>query len=133
MSKSNDSFLSITDLFRLCLARWQWFVASVLICFLFAVRQILTAPYLYSRSASIMVHEDAIGNNITDKNSKEFSEIGFIKQRNNLSDILRHITSLEVLMEVARKDQKGLTETQALTVAFPLSSSNIFSRPSWQP
>lgn len=117
MSKSNDSFLSITDLFRLCLARWQWFVASVLICFLFAVRQILTAPYLYSRSASIMVHEDAIGNNITDKNSKEFSEIGFIKQRNNLSDILRHITSLEVLMEVARKDQKGLTETQALTVA----------------
>lgn len=116
-TKTNDSFVTITDLLYSCIARWRWFVASVVICLLFAVRHIFTAPYLYSRSASIMVREDAIGNNATDKNSKDFTDIGFLKQKNNLVDIVRHITSLDVLMEVAKRSGKAQDESKVLGVA----------------
>lgn len=117
MGKSNDKFLTIGDLWHLCYARWWWFAASVSFCLLLAVRHILTAPYLYSRSASIMVHEDLVGNNVTDKNSKDFTELGFVKQKSNLTDVLRHIKSLEVLMEVAYRSKEIKTPEEALSVA----------------
>ena len=116
-NKTSDNFVTITDLLRHCIARWRWFVASIVICFLFAVRYLLTTPYLYSRSASIMVNEDVAGSNATDKNSKDFSDIGFLKQKNNLTDIVRHITSLDVLMEVANRIGEPLDISQALTTA----------------
>lgn len=116
-NKSTDNFVTIADLLLSCIVRWRWFVVSIGICLLFAVRYILTAPYLYSRSASIMVHEEAVGSNATDKNSKDFSDIGFLKQKNNLVDIVRHITSLDVLMEVANRSGKPLNESEVLSVA----------------
>ena len=102
MSKSNESFLTIADLGHLCVTRWRWFVASVLICLLFAVRYLLTTPYLYTRNASILVCEEMKGNDATDKNSKDFNQIGFVKQNNNITDVVSQITSLNVLLEVAR-------------------------------
>lgn len=101
-NRTTDNSLSITDLWHLCITRWRWFVASVAICLLFAVKYLLTAPYLYSRFATIMVNENALGNNVTDKNSKEFNDIGFVKQKSNVGDVVRHICSLDVLMEVAK-------------------------------
>ena len=117
MSKSNDSSITVIDLWRLCIRRWKWFVVSFFVCLLFAVRYILTAPYLYTRSASIMVREDAIGSNATDKNSKEFSDIGFVKQKNKISDVVRHMTSLDVLMEVAKRRTDSLSDHEAFVVA----------------
>lgn len=121
-NKTNDNFLSITDLWHLCINRWRWFVASLFICTLFAVRYLLTTPYLYNRSASIMVYEDAIGNNATDKNSRDFNDIGLFKQKNNVSDIVRHITSLDILMEVANRLGEPLDIPQAQAVAEGIQS-----------
>lgn len=121
-NKTNGSSLTIADLFHLCMARWRWFVVSIIICLSFAVRYLLTTPYLYTRSATIMVHEDAVGNNATDKNSKDFSDIGFLKQKNNLTDIVRHITSLDVLMEVANRMGEPLDIPQAQAIAEGIQS-----------
>lgn len=35
MNKTNNSFLTISDLWRMCVARWRWFAVSILICLLF--------------------------------------------------------------------------------------------------
>ena len=117
MNKTNDSFLTIADLWLLCVARWRWFVFSTLICLLFAIIYLLRVPYMYSRSATIMVRESEIGNNTTDKNSKEFSDIGFVKQKSNVADVVRHITSFDVLMEVAKRTGDSLTEGEAFLKA----------------
>ena len=116
-NKTNDTTLSITDLWRLCLTRWRWFVASIAICLLFAVRYLLTAPYLYSRFATIMVNENAIGNNVTDKNSTDFNDIGFVKQKSNVTDIVRHFISLDVLMEVAKRTKDSISDGDAFSIA----------------
>ena len=138
-NKASDKFLTISELFYLCRIRWRWFVVSVTVCLLFAVRHLMTTPYLYSRSAAIMVREDAAGNNATDKNSKEFNDIGFLMQKNSLSDIVKHISSLDVLMEVALRRDSTLTIPQAQSVALGIqgrlkveggegkSSSNIIN------
>ena len=103
MNKTKDSFLTIADLWHLCAARWRWFAASVLLCLLVAVRYLLTTPYLYTRKASIMVRNENLGDNATEKNNNEFTQIGFVKQSTNIKDVVRHITSLDVLMEVVRQ------------------------------
>lgn len=116
-NNSSDNFLTITDLWHLCLARWRWFVLSIAICLLFAVRKIQTAPYMYTQSASILVREEIIGNNATDKNSNDFSDIGFVKQNNNVTDVVRHLTSLDVLTKVARSLEPSLTEDGIVNMA----------------
>ena len=70
MNKNNESTLTIVDLLQLCLARWRWFVASVVICLILAVYYLLTTPYLYKREATVMVLEESLG-----KNSTMFSAI----------------------------------------------------------
>lgn len=117
MDKTNDSFLTIADLWLLCVARWRWFVFSTMICLALAVIYLILTPYMYSRSATIMVRESEIGNNTTDKNSKEFSDIGFVKQKSNVADVVRHITSFDVLMEVAKRTGDSLTAGEAFLKA----------------
>lgn len=50
-----------------------------------------------------MVIEESLGNNTTEKNTNEFNQIGFVNQKNNVSNIARHISSFDVLMEVVRR------------------------------
>ena len=104
-SKNSESFITIVDLWRMCLARWRWFVASLLICLLFAERYLMVTPKQYTRYASIMLREESLGNNVTEKNGNEFNEIGFVKQKNNVTNVVRHITSLDVLVEVVKRLQ----------------------------
>ena len=122
MSKSNDSFLSIADLWHLCAARWRWFVGSVLLCLLLAVMYLLTTPFLYTRKASILVRQEVIGNNATEKNGKDFNEIGFIKQNNDINDVVSHLTSLNVLLEVARNLNDSLRENELFAKAKEIRS-----------
>lgn len=107
-----ESFISIADLWHLCVARWRWFVVSVFVCLFFAVNYLLTTPYLYTREAAIMVREESLGKNTNEgKNNNDFNDIGFVNQKSNVNNVVRHITSLDILMEVVRRsDGSDLTE-----------------------
>lgn len=118
-NKINENFVSVSDLFRLCLARWRWFVASILICLVFAVYYLQTAPKLYTRYAAVLVREETQGNNSSDYGN-EFDQLGFVKQNNNMENILRHITSLEVLMEVALRLDSTLFGDQVVFAALDI-------------
>ena len=112
--------MTISALWHLCVARWRWFIASVSLCLLMAFYYILTAPYLYTRNASILVREESLGSNTTDNNGKDFNQIGFVKQKNNVSDIVTHITSLDVLIEVVNRLEPSLTEGEKLDMALAI-------------
>ncbi len=116
MSKSKENILTIGNLWHLCIVRWRWFAISVLVCLLFAVRYILTTPYLYTRTASIIISEEALGNNASNS-SNSFNDIGFVTQKSKVSDVVRHITSLEVLVEVAKQMEEGISDSDAIEMA----------------
>lgn len=122
MNKTTERFLTISDLWHLCVARWRWFVVSVLLCLLIAVNYVLVTPYLYTRHATILVREEVMGNNTTENNGKDFNQIGFVKQKRKISDIVRHITSLDVLVEVVNRMQLPLNENEKIDEALRIQS-----------
>lgn len=103
MSKSTAGFLSIADLWNLCAARWRWFAASIFLCLLVAVRYLVATPKKYTSTAAVMLREDNLGRNATNKNGNDFNEIGFVTQKSNVTDVVRQFISLNVLMEVAKR------------------------------
>lgn len=128
MSKKTESFLTIADLWQLCVAHWEWFVASVFVCSVLAVNYLLTTPYYYSRKAVVLVREESLGDNSTEKNGSEFNDMGFVKQNNNVANVIRNYTSLDVLMEVAhRLDstlQGGYLINKAVAIQSRFSADN---------
>ena len=121
-NKKTESILTITDLWHLCTARWRWFVVSVSVCLFVAVNYLLTTPYLYKREAAIMVREENLGNNSSDKNGSEFNKLGFVQQNENLENVVRHITSLDILMEVAHRLDPSFSEGEIFTKAVDIQS-----------
>lgn len=122
MNNNPDRQITITELWHLCTARWRWFAASVLLCLLVAVQYLITTPYLYTRNAAIMLREESFGNNVTDKNAKEFNQLGFVNQKSNISDEVRHITSLDILLEVANRLEPTLTDDEKFKRASDIQS-----------
>ena len=115
--KKNESFVSIADLWRMCITHWRWFVVSVILCLVIAIRYLIVTPFLYTRSASIMLNEENVGENVTNNNSKDFNQIGFVKQKTNVPDVVRHITSLEILLEVVNRLRLPLNEVEKFDLA----------------
>ena len=103
MDKNAESFITISDLFRLCFARWRWFAVVISVALFGAVCYLIRTPFLYSRKAVVMVREESLGKNTTDKNGDEFNNIGFVEQKSNVNNVIRHYKSLDVLMEVAHR------------------------------
>ena len=102
-NQASDSFITISDLYRLCIARWRWFVVVISVALFGAVFYLIRTPFLYTRKAVVMVREETLGKNTTDKNGDEFNDIGFVEQKSNVTNVIRHYTSLDVLMEVAHR------------------------------
>ena len=123
MNKNADSTITITDLLNLCMARWRWFIASIVVCLLMAVYYLMTTPYLYLREATVMVLEESLGDNASDNNNRNvFNNIGFVRQKSSVINVMRHITSLDVLMEVARRSQPDVPKEEIINVARDIQS-----------
>ncbi len=119
---NTESFITIADLWYLCIARWRWFVVSVLLCLLVGVRYLLTAPYLYTRNAAIMLLEENLGKNVTDRNGDVFNNLGFVNQKSNIKDETRHITSIDILLEVANRLEPTLSNDEKFNKAVGIQS-----------
>ena len=120
--KKAESFITIGDLWNLCRARWRWFALSVGVCLFLAVNYLLTTPYLYTREAAIMVREENLGKNTTESNSNLFNDIGFVKQKDRMGNVVRHITSLDILMEVVQRLKLTENENEIIDKAKELQS-----------
>ena len=113
--------MSISDLWRICLRRWKWFVLSVGVCLLFAAVHLSRTPKRYTSHAAILVKEESTGNNAS-KGGEEFADLGMVKQKSNVTNEVRHIMSLEVMAEVARRVRPDVPEEELLEVAQGLLS-----------
>lgn len=121
-SKKAESFVTIGDLWKLCTARWRWYVVSVGLCLVLAIGYLLKTPYLYTRYAAIIVREENLGDNATKANTNEFTEIGFVKQKEKISNVVRHLGSLDVMMEVVRRLKLTENEDEIIYYAFDVQS-----------
>ena len=107
--ENNNSFeqeeqaLSIRELWTMCVARWPWFVGSVLLCLLIASVYILKTPPVYTRQASILIKEDTKKNSSIGDVSSDFANMALGMTRVNVSNEIISFTSPDMMTEVVKR------------------------------
>ena len=98
-----DDSLRLKELFYLCLAKWRWFVISVLLCVGIAAFYILCTPPVYTRSAFLMVKEDTKGKAIGSDVASMFADLGMGQMNANVNNELFAMRMPSVVKEVAKR------------------------------
>ncbi len=100
--KTDDS-LRVKELFCLCIAKWRWFVISVLLCVGMAAFYILCTPPVYTRSAFLMVKEDTKGKAIGSDVASMFADLGLGQMNANVNNELLAMRMPSVVKEVVKR------------------------------
>lgn len=98
-----DDALRVKEFFYLCLAKWRWFVVSVLSCVCVAVFYILCTPPVYTRSAFLMVKEDTKGNAIGSDVASMFADLGLTQASANVNNELLAMRMPSAIKEVVKR------------------------------
>ncbi len=99
---NDEDFIGLRDLWGLFLPRWKWFLLSMVVAFGTAVLYLLSTPAIYTRSASILVKDDAKGNSATNA-MNEFSDLGIFKSNTNINNELLTLQSPTLMAEVIKR------------------------------
>lgn len=100
--QSND-FLTLQELFGLCLAKWYWFVIALAVTLGVAVAYILSTPPVYLRSASLLIKEEGKGQSFSGDVSSTFSDMGLFQVNTNVNNELVSLQSPAVMMDVVKR------------------------------
>lgn len=97
-----DDFLRIQDLLYLCLARWKWFVLSLVITIGVAAVYLLRTPAVYTCTASVLIKEDSKGKSVS-SDMESFSEFGLFQSSTNVNNELIAFQSPALMTEVVKR------------------------------
>ena len=97
-----DDFLRIQDLLFLCLAKWQWFVLSLVVTVGAATVYLLRTPAVYTRTASVLIKEDSKGKSVS-SDLESFSEFGLFQSSTNVNNELITFQSPALMTEVVKR------------------------------
>ena len=98
-----DDFIRLQDLFYLCLARWKWFVLSLVITLGVAAVYLLSTPNVYQRTASLLIKDESKSSSINNDVESMFSDMGLGGIKSNVNNELIAIQSPAVLLEVGKQ------------------------------
>lgn len=119
--KPAEDFLTMADLWHLCLAHWHWFAASFIACLGFALYYLSVTPNIYTREAAILVKQESQKSSGKSGDGEVLSDVSVVQQQTNVPNVQRQLISLDVLSEVARRMKMAETEPQCLKVAQSLA------------
>ena len=97
-----DDFLRIQDLLYLCLARWQWFVLSLVVTIGVTTVYLLRTPAVYTRTASVLIKEDSKSKSVS-SDLESFSEFGLFQSGTNVNNELITFQSPALMTEVVKR------------------------------
>lgn len=116
--RQSDEFITITDLWHICLSHWTWFATSLLLFLCIAGYYLAVTPNLYTREASVLIKQESAGKNAgKQSDNNDFNDLGLVTQATNVANVQRELTSLDVLSEVARRVTKVHNEKEVLQQA----------------
>lgn len=98
-----DDFIRIQDLYYLCLARWKWFVLSLVVCLGIAAIYLLKTPPVYTRTASLLIKEESKGQSLSADVGASFSDLGLFQSNTNVNNELISLQSPAVMYDVVKR------------------------------
>jgi len=98
-----DDFIRIQDLYYLCLAKWRWFILSLVVCLGVAVIYLLMTPPVYTRTASLLIKEESKGQSLSGDVGTTFSDLGLFQSNTNVNNELISLQSPAVMFDVVKR------------------------------
>lgn len=98
--QNQQDFIRLQDLLYLCLAKWHWFVISLIVCLGVSIWYLLTTPPIYIRTASILIKDDSKGKS-TVRTSVNFNDIGMFSTNTDVKNEMATLRSPDIMREVA--------------------------------
>lgn len=105
---TNSEALTISDLVKISLANWKWFVLSVIFCLGVAFYYLKKSPYIYSRSASVLIKDETKGTQLPNA-AAAFSEVNMLNLSSTVDNEVLIFKSKRLMIEVARKLKLDIT------------------------
>ena len=102
LQESGGSGINVKDLLYLCLAKWYWFVVSLVVVVGATVLYLLTTPPVYTRSASLLIKEDSKGNSLTDA-AGVLGNMDIFQTSTNVNNEMQAIQSPSVMYDVVKR------------------------------
>ena len=98
-----EDFIRLQDLLYLCLAKWRWFILSLVVTLGIATYYTLTTPNVYQRTASLMIKDESKSQSIGSDVASMFSDMGMGNMKSNVNNELIAIQSPAVLLETGKR------------------------------
>lgn len=102
MNNEEENELNIIDLVRMGLANWYWFVLSVLICMALAFFYLKSKPFVYTRTASVLIKDEMRGAQLATEAST-FEELNMLNVKSSVDNEVLVFKSKRLMEEVARR------------------------------
>ena len=102
LEKSGNNGINFKDLIYLCLAKWYWFVISIVVILGIALAYLLTTPPVYTRSASLLIKEDSKGNSISNT-AGVLGDLNLFQTNTNVNNEMQSLQSPAVMYDVVKR------------------------------
>lgn len=101
--EENESSMGIKDFLYLCLAKWRWFVLSLVVVLGAAVLYLLTTPPVYTRSTSLLLKfEQGPRSSITDA-AGVLGDLNLFQSYTNVNNEILSLQSPALMTEVVKR------------------------------
>lgn len=100
--QQQQDFIRMQDLFWLCVAKWKWFLVSIIVCVGIAVAYLLRKEPVFTRTAALLVKDDAKGGG-SGINVSDFSDFGMFTSSTNVNNEMGTIQSPDIMREVVKR------------------------------
>ena len=104
ITEQNEDSLNLKDFIFMCLAKWHWFVISLIVTFSVAVFYMLRTQPTYTRYSQVMIKCDSKGSSISGAMG-DFSNMGILATSSSVDNELVAIQSPSVMAEVVKRLQ----------------------------
>lgn len=100
--QNTQDFITIQDLFYLCLNKWHWFAISLALCLGVATFYLLRTPSVYVRTASVLIKDDSKGKS-SSTDMESFSDLGLFTTNTNVYNEMGTLKSPDIMREVVSR------------------------------
>lgn len=101
MLQQRQETVNMKDIFYICLGNWKWFILSVVLCLGAGIFYLLRTNPVYTRTASVMIKQDAKGKSISSV-AGELSDLGFATTASNVDNELITFKSPALILQLVQ-------------------------------
>lgn len=99
--QEEENEFDLMAILRMGLANWYWFLLSVAICLGLAFFYLRSTPYVYMRTASVLIKDEKNGGQLSA--SSAFEDLNMLNIKSNVDNEVLVFKSKRLMTEVARK------------------------------